>query len=165
MSFKLLNKPHAPRRLRSLDKELQALELRKTGMTFRAIGKAMTTEERLNGHDGRTVQRWVTRALKRDLEKSSEEVRAIRQLELMRLDDLLSGVYSAAKSGDTFAVNTALKIMERRSKMLGLDTPLLIETKSIVDKVVSDNQLERMASLFAKPETSETDGSPDNEEG
>ena len=45
-------------------------------------------------------------------------------LELLRLDDMLFGLWPDARRGDNTAVVTVLKIMERRSKLLGLDMPV-----------------------------------------
>jgi hypothetical protein len=51
------------------------------------------------------------------------DAEAIRQQEAARLDQLQAAVWSAAMKGQISASQQALRIMERRAKMLGLDTP------------------------------------------
>jgi hypothetical protein len=51
------------------------------------------------------------------------DAEAIRQQEAARLDQLQAAVWSAAMKGQIGASQQALRIMERRAKMLGLDTP------------------------------------------
>ena len=45
-------------------------------------------------------------------------------LELERLDHLTSAVWLDAMSGSDKAVSSVLRIMERRSKLMGLDAPV-----------------------------------------
>jgi hypothetical protein len=58
--------------------------------------------------------------LRETLQEPADEV---RQLELLRLDRYLSAIAEKVDSGDLKAIDRALKIMERRSKLLGLDAP------------------------------------------
>src|SRR5262249_60655880 len=51
------------------------------------------------------------------------EAESLRQLELERLDAMLMGIWSAASRGDLASIDRAIKIMERRSRFLGLDAP------------------------------------------
>jgi len=50
-----------------------------------------------------------------------EDVEQIRQLENERLDFLLNAVWKSALEGDHKAVDSCLRIMARRAKLLGLD--------------------------------------------
>jgi hypothetical protein len=65
---------------------------------------------------------------------AAEQVRA---LELERLNRMLDGVWPAAESGDPRAIDSVIKLMDRRSKYLGLDSPLKVETneKSPLDLI------------------------------
>lgn len=65
-------------------------------------------------------------ALRATLQEPADE---LRSLELERLDRLLLGVWSQAAKGNQGAVDRALKIMERRARLLGLDAP----TKQALD--------------------------------
>ncbi|GJI97019.1 hypothetical protein RugamoR57_37370 [Duganella caerulea] len=110
-------KPASPRSKRaavSTDRRLQALELRKTGMSFQAIGDrlAISKEAAWQLVDGAlTDYRAVVR-------EAADEV---RELELLRLDELTQTFRTLALTGDTAAATTYLKTMERRARLLGLD--------------------------------------------
>jgi len=59
------------------------------------------------------------RALARlDVKENAEQ---LRRLELERLDVFFEGVYPKAIEGDLRAIDIAVRIMQRRSKLLGLD--------------------------------------------
>jgi hypothetical protein len=50
-----------------------------------------------------------------------EDLETIRKTELARLDRMQAAISAKAEAGDNQAINTALKIMERRASYLGLD--------------------------------------------
>jgi hypothetical protein len=52
---------------------------------------------------------------------SEQPARELRQLELLRLDQLQAAHYKAAMSGDATAISRVLSSMDRRAKYLGLD--------------------------------------------
>jgi len=54
---------------------------------------------------------------------NGEDRKRIIKLELLRLDQLQESVWELAISGNSKAIRDVLKIMERRSSMLGLDAP------------------------------------------
>ena len=66
-------------------------------------------------------------------------VSMLRELEVQRLDAMLYAVWNDAQQGDAGAVSTALKISERRSRLLGLDAPHTVEARTRID-VLSWNQ-------------------------
>lgn len=65
----------------------------------------------------------VAKELEKIKEKTQETAEEILQLELMRLDRMLFGVWKDARSGNVKAIGAVLKLMERRAKLLGLDKP------------------------------------------
>lgn len=97
----------------------QALALRIRGLSFRQIGKITGTSH-------------VTAYF--DVEHALEEQRAINrakaeqlvELEIRRLDDMVDALWDQRTSPD--ASRTLLKINERRSRLLGLDKPIEVET-------------------------------------
>jgi len=100
--------------LAALERERQALQLRKGGATFEAIAA------HLGYHNHSGAYKAVRRAMRRTLQEPANE---LRRLELARLDDLLRGVWVAACQGNVAAVDRVLKIMARRAALLGLDAP------------------------------------------
>ena len=55
--------------------------------------------------------------------REANAVDQARTLELTRLDALQVGLWEQALSGDVKAVNAVLRIIEQRSRLLGLDKP------------------------------------------
>ena len=105
------------------EREIEALELRKKGMSYRAIAQVMGLTEA--GAYG-----CVSRALNTLRTNATEKAEEVRDLELARLDRMLQIAEAAAESGDISAIDRVLRIQERRSKYLGLDAPAKAEIKS-----------------------------------
>lgn len=94
------------------EKRLWAVELRKTGMTYEQIAAEMGLKS------GSAVYQMVSRALKL---MPAESIDQVRLLELRRLDALLRAVWNKAVNDEEGAINRALRILERRARVLGLD--------------------------------------------
>lgn len=93
---------------------LQALELRKAGLTYEQIARQC-------GYAGKgAAYNAVQRELQRTMQEPADDVRT---LEVLRLDDLYRAMIPKALKGDTWSVDRCLKIMERRAMLLGLDAP------------------------------------------
>ena len=102
----------AVKRISATDRQRQALELRKGGATLQEIA------ERVGYAGASGAAHAIGSALKRTIQAPADELRA---LELDRLDALHAAVWPQAVSGHLGAVDRALKVMERRAKLLGLD--------------------------------------------
>lgn len=103
-----------PKAIVTLGREAEAIELRKQGLTYGQIGEMLGISE-MGAH------KCVSRALDKFKTELSEQTADVRQLELQRLDALFYGVWLKAQSGDPSSIGSAIKIMERRAKLLGLD--------------------------------------------
>jgi predicted DNA-binding protein (UPF0251 family) len=98
-------------------RRLDVLRMRKAGLSQREIAAKL-------GIAKRTVQT--------DLQAIYEELREARvvegegllDLELSRLDSLLKPYYAKALLGDEFALRSALEVLDRRYKLLGLTRPV-----------------------------------------
>lgn len=117
------------------EKHATAMELRKMGHTFRSIAKTM-------GVNVHTAYDWVQAELIELREKTREDAESVRDLEMERLDDLLEATWSNAMSGDPQAIMSAIRIMERRAKLLGLDAP---EKHSFVGALVTPEEAAKMS--------------------
>ena len=105
----------SPRRITAREKQRQALELRKAGATFEVIAKQL-------GYAGRQgAEKAVAAALRRITKKPAQE---LKKLDIERLDSYLLALSKRIRSGDAFAINTALAVLARRAKLLGLDMPI-----------------------------------------
>jgi hypothetical protein len=102
------------RRLSAAQKRVRALELRRAGKTFEQIASEVGYRSKSSAHDA------VMKGLHETLAEPADE---LRSLEAERLNELLAGLWEKAKSGDLWAVDRALSIMERRAKLFGLDRP------------------------------------------
>src|SRR5215213_8825429 len=98
-------KPKASKqRLDALDREVAALELRKTGCTYDAIARRL-------GYRSRSGAWHAVRAgLAATLQEPADQ---LGNLELARLDALQSSIWDRAISGHLRSVDTVLKIMQR----------------------------------------------------
>lgn len=117
------------RRLAARDKWRQALELRKTGMTFEAIAKAV-------GYScAASAYKAVMTALKDSLREPAEE---LRELEGARLDALQERLADNVESGKDLllVIDRLLKIMDRRAKLFGLDAEKANEVPPVVGPLV-----------------------------
>jgi predicted DNA-binding protein (UPF0251 family) len=99
--------------------DTEALRLRSRGMTYQKIADSL-------GVTKATAYNRVQRALTAIPKEAVEEY---RKLETERLDTMLERVmekvtHDDGKSGFLFAVDRALAIMDRRAKLLGLDSPV-----------------------------------------
>ncbi|MGQ9555903.1 MAG: hypothetical protein ACUVWR_17520 [Anaerolineae bacterium] len=121
------------RRIRTIERDQQALELRKAGVPYLEIAA------RLGWRSASTAHVAVTRALRRTLQEPADE---LRELEVARLDALLFAIWPQTSEGNLDAIDRALRIMERRAKLLGLDRP--VEQKLDVSEALAD-VLERLA--------------------
>ena len=103
------------RRIRTTEKTLRALELRKRGLNYTQISKKL-------GCHRSTACRYVLSELENLADKCREEAAHVRDLELQRLDDLYLIAYRAIIDGNDLAgIDRCLRIMDRRAKLLGLD--------------------------------------------
>lgn len=102
----------SPAKVRAtLQTQRKAAELRAAGATFREIGKALGIDHT-----------WARELVLRALDHSQYESAALmRTQEGERLDRLQRAVWGNAMRGNVAAVRAALRIMERRARLFGLD--------------------------------------------
>ena len=98
----------------AVDRQRQALELRKCGHTYQQIARA------LNYRAASGAWHATQRGLKTTLREPADE---LRQLELARLDTLHHALWDRAIAGNLRAVDAVLRIMKRRASLLGMDAP------------------------------------------
>src|SRR6188768_522389 len=99
-------------RINAAERKRDALELRKAGVGFQAIADRLGYKNASGAHYA------VVSALKEITKPAAEEV---RDLEVERLDGMLFAISAQVSYGHLGAIDRALRIMERRAKLLGLD--------------------------------------------
>ena len=92
-------------------RKARAVELAIDGASYAAIAAEVGYS-----HRG-TAYKAVHKAL---TERVTEGVDSLRRLELARLDILQAAVWGKALAGDSAAVNTVLRIIAQRARLLGL---------------------------------------------
>lgn len=121
------------RRTRRLEREVRAVEFRKAGLTYEAIAERISDIENAEaierGEDpakpirASTAYKCVRRWFQRTERKTAETIEDVRQLELERLNTMLTGLWTRARDGDAAAIDRVIKIQQRRAELLGLDAP------------------------------------------
>jgi hypothetical protein len=100
-----------------IDRELKVLELRRAGLTWQRIAEQVGYAD----HSGAYLA--YKRAMKRTLQQPADE---IRNTEIDRIDRMQLALWPKAMAGDTPSINTIVRLMERRARLLGLDMPVKI---------------------------------------
>ena len=96
-------------------RQIEALNLRRAGASYQQIA------DRLGYSDYQSAFRSVQNLLKKMTSESVEELRAV---ENERLDTMQIAVWNDAVKGDDRAINTVIRISERRARLNGLDAPV-----------------------------------------
>ena len=109
----------SPRALVALQRQQQAVELRRSGRSYREIARQV-------GIGVASAHRLVAGAMADVRSAVAEDIVELRALELSRLDGLTVALWPKARRGELPAVDRVLKIMERRAKLLGLDAPVKV---------------------------------------
>ncbi len=104
----------SPRGVKRAEQQKEALLLRKAGATYRDIAARLGISAS-NAHD---LVRQAFQSVRADALEVAEDV---IQLEIERCDELLLAVWPAARKGNTAAIDRALRISERRMRLLGLE--------------------------------------------
>jgi hypothetical protein len=105
-----------------LAKELRVLDLRRAGFTFQRIAEE-TGYKQASG-----AQRAYERIMARDKPLAPEEH---RWQELDRLDRMQVALWPRAMKGDDRAINTIVRLMERRARLVGIDAPQRIQAEVV----------------------------------
>lgn len=106
----------SPVKARKVENQARALELRRAGLGFEAIGAQL-------GIKKSQAHRLVVSGLAEARAQVAASADELRSEELSRLDGMLTGLWPRARKGEVAAVDRVLKISERRAKLLGLDAP------------------------------------------
>jgi hypothetical protein len=101
----------SPKNVKTRQRITEALEYRRQGYSYDRIGQTMRISTPY-------AHELVLRGMDMVIQEPAE---VVLQMELARLDAMMASVYTRAVEGDKEAINTVLKIMDRRQRLLGLD--------------------------------------------
>jgi hypothetical protein len=97
-------------------KKMQIMQLRVAGWAVWQIAEHLKMEPN-------NVHSYIFDQLLAWKELTQEMSNELRELELQRLDEFLRALWPKIQAGNAKSIETALKVSERRSKLLGLDAP------------------------------------------
>ena len=83
-------------------------------------------------------------------EQTVEEAKELRDLELQRFDEMTAGLWPQIRAGSPPAVSAAVRVSERRLRLLGLDAPSAIKTEISGSLDVYAERLAADRELFSK---------------
>lgn len=109
-------------------RQLSALEYRARGWTYERIAKEL-------GVSINTAYLDTNKALEEVREQAKEAAQEVMEIELRRLDDWLRALDLRIQLGQPTAIQAALKIQERRAKLLGLDAPTPTNVEPVPDTI------------------------------
>jgi transposase-like protein len=110
-------------------KRSRAVELAKAGYTYDEIAREVGFSHRGSAY------RAVRKALDTHEAASVGELRA---LENDRLDSMLAALWPAIELGDVRAIDTALRVTDRRIRLNGLNTEAGVTTRAAPRMLISD---------------------------
>lgn len=101
-----------------LEREAEVLRLRRGGLTFDLIAKQLNYSHASGAHKA------YVNACRRII---STEVADLRQVEIDRLDMAQASIWAQVLNGDLQAINTLVRLVSERAKLLGLYAPAKVE--------------------------------------
>lgn len=114
----------------------RCLELRLSGMTYREIGQKLLIKA---AHASKLVRD----ELKRQRERLREKAEDLALIEEMRLERAYRALEPQVLQGKTRAIEVAIKLGERRARLLGLDAPEKSQVEVRYQEMPDDELLEQ----------------------
>jgi len=125
------------------ERKKNALELRLAGASYRDIAQALNCSVGTATNDCKEAM----------AEIPMQQADEMRTVELSRLDRLQRAVWPKAVKGDLQAVDRAIKIIDRRAKLFGLDAPQQVQiTASDIDLDAAVDKMLRVAEMALEKE-------------
>ena len=119
-----------PQKLQVALRRRRVLELRRAGNNFYEIADMIREElgsDCPESYDSRSAYLDLQRLLDEMRSELSESMPDVIALEASRLDEMLKALWPAVLRGRERSIEIALKVMERRAQMLGLDSGIKID--------------------------------------
>jgi hypothetical protein len=143
-------------RIAQAEKEAKIIELRRTGATWELIAKAVGYANASGAYKA------YQKAIGKIVAPKIEELRAI---ETDRLDRLQFAIWDRAKEGDIKAIDAVLRILDRRTRILGLDAPTKIQAEIITyDGNILQEHTQRIIELVRSTREPQSDVGSDSSE-
>ncbi len=140
------------KKISTTEKRAQALALRTAGLSYKQIGEQLGVSRQM-------AHKYVAKELESLAEETKNSATKLREMELLRLDKLLTGIWGKATKGELAALDRALRIIESRSKLLGIVAPTKVAptnpdgTEAYSDPIIAmsvEERRKRIAELEKK---------------
>lgn len=123
----------SPKSLERLERTERAVELRRRGFTYREIARELRVTLK-------AAHKLVTDAFKATQRHAREATEELKQLQDERLESMYRSLAARIEKGDARAIEVGIKLLERQSRLHGLDAPAKAET-SVTFRHLSDAEL------------------------
>jgi predicted DNA-binding protein YlxM (UPF0122 family) len=100
----------------------KAIQLRRSGLSLREIASRLEVNVATIHSDIKTM---LAEAIKENVDNADQ----LRAMEIERLDRMTMAIQAQVTAGHLGAIDRAIRISERRAKLLGLDMPVKQEVK------------------------------------
>ncbi len=97
------------------EREERAVDLRIAGKSYPQIGVEI-------GVSTTAAYNMVKRVLDKMIKRTSENAEQVVKIEIERINRLIAAIWGKAIGGDMAAIDRVVKLMERKAKLLGLDS-------------------------------------------
>lgn len=113
----------APEKVEARERRKYVLYLRRRGKSYETIAHEL---------DISPTRAWqiVKAAYDELLLDTQRDTAEVRDQEVERMDAMLDAIWDRVKEGDEKAIDRALRIQERRAKLMGLDSPTQLDHRS-----------------------------------
>ncbi len=112
----------------------EAVELRRAGKTYAAIGEAL-------GVDKKTAWTYVRDAMAERARETAPDRDALIGEQLVLLDTVLEGQLPKAAAGDSRAAEVVLRALDSHARLFGLNAPIRVKAE------ITDERLARVRAL------------------
>ncbi|HEY9909220.1 MAG TPA: hypothetical protein V6D18_16625 [Thermosynechococcaceae cyanobacterium] len=120
------------KRLQIEKRRYKAIHLRKSGATYRVIAAKLAGEYGTK-YSWQAAYQDIETVLRQIREETRLGAEELVRLELERYDSYLLALAPKLQQGDTSAISEAIKISDRRSKLLGLDAPIQVKIQQGIE--------------------------------
>jgi hypothetical protein len=96
------------------ERRIRAFGLRKAGASYRQIAQQLNVSVNTAWAD-------VNAELLELRQQTTADAEAVREMELQRCDEMILGLWPAVRLGDPKSVMAAVRVSDRRARLLGLD--------------------------------------------
>jgi hypothetical protein len=138
--------------LATAERRKEVLQLREAGATWEAIAETLESRHGTDALPSGWDKRYAWQDFQRELDKMQTEVedraKRVREMELKRLNRMQRALWEDALDGDTDAIRTIIRLMDRRADLLGMDEPDELDATVNGGRIdwssVTDEQLDRV---------------------